>query len=140
VTATPVTVRLDEEPNGLATMLAGLLEANLERHPARRALLRDAVFHLAATDARVSATIRTARGRVRVRNGRAPSPPHVSVRASSSVLLSLASVSLRAGLPDPMTRQGRTVLRRIAVGRIRIRGMLAHPVRLSRLARLLSVA
>jgi threonine dehydrogenase-like Zn-dependent dehydrogenase len=66
--------------------------------------------------------------------------PHVSVRASSSDLTSLASVSLRAGFPDPMTREGRTVLRRIAFGRIRIRRMLAHPVRLSRLARLLSVA
>jgi hypothetical protein len=135
-----VTVRLDEEPNGLATILARLVEANLEHHPARRALLRDDVFHLAATDALVSATISTARGRVRVSNGRDPVRPHVSVRASSSDLMSLASVSLRAGFPDPMTREGRTVLRRIAFGRIRIRGMLAHPVRLSRLARLLSVA
>jgi hypothetical protein len=135
-----VTVRLDEEPNGLATMLGRLVEANLEAHPARRRLLRDDVFHLAATDARVSATISTHHGRALVRNGRDPSDPHVSVRASSSDLMALASVPLRAGLPDPMTHGGRAVLRRVADGRIRIRGMLAHPVRLSRLARLLSVA
>jgi predicted lipid carrier protein YhbT len=127
----------DDVPNGLATMLAALIEANLERHPARRALLRDGVFHLSAVDAAVSATISTAGGGVRVSNGAGRA--HVSVRASSSDLLLLASAPLRAGFPDPLSREGRAVVRGVAGGRIRIRGWLSHPLRLSRLARLLFV-
>jgi hypothetical protein len=130
----------DTEPNGLASMLAGLIEANLERHPARRSLLRDGVFDMSAPDADVAATIETRAGSVRVRNGVHPGGAHISVEASSADLLLLASVPLRAGFPDAFTRDGRTVLRHVLERRIRIRGLLRHPGRLSRLARLLSVA
>jgi hypothetical protein len=130
----------DGEPSGLATMLAGLIEANLERHPGRRALLRDAVFDLTAPDAGISVTIETRPGSVRVRGGIHPEGAHVSVDAPSSELLLLASVPLRGGFPDVLSREGRVVLRHVVRGRIRIRGLLTHPGRLSRLARLLSVA
>ncbi len=36
----------DPEPNGLAWMLGRLIEANLERHPGRRSLLKPAVIDL----------------------------------------------------------------------------------------------
>jgi hypothetical protein len=130
----------DAEPNGLAFMLAGLIGANLERDPGRRALLRDAVFDLSAPDAGVSATIETRAGAVLLRNGVHPERAHVSVVASSAELLLLASAPLRAGFPDVLRRDGRAVLRHVLAGRIRIRGLLRHPGRLSRLARLLSVA
>jgi hypothetical protein len=130
----------DGEPNGLAAMLAGLIEANLERHPGRRALLRDAVFDLTAPDAGVSATIETRPGSVRVRGGIHPDGALVSVQAASAELLLLASVPLRGGFPDVLSREGWVVLRHVVRGRIKIRGLLAHPGRLSRLARLLSVA
>jgi hypothetical protein len=135
-----VIVALEEaDPNGLARMLAGLIEANLEGHPERLALLRDAVFDLTAPDAGVSATIETRAGAVRVRSGVHPDGAHVSVLAPSSDLLLLAAVPLRAGFPDALSREGRTVLRHVVTGRIRIRGLVSHPTRLSRLARLLSV-
>jgi hypothetical protein len=129
----------DAEPNGLASMLAGLVEANLERHPGRRALVRDAVFDLFAPDAGVAATIETRGGTVRVRGGVHPDGAHISVEASSDKLLLLASMPLRAGFPDVLTHEGRIVLRHVLARRIRIRGLLRHPGRLSRLARLLSV-
>jgi hypothetical protein len=129
----------DDEPNGLAGMLAALIEANLEAHPERVDLLRHGVFDLTAPDAGVSATIETDRGQARVRNGVDADGSHVSVVAPSSELLMLASVPLRAGFPDALSRDGRSVLRHVLSGRIRIRGLLAHPTRLSRLARLLSV-
>lgn len=135
-----MTVRLDDaEPNGLAWMLARLIEANLERHPGRHALLRDAVIELTAPDAGVSATIRIAPGSVHVHGGPAPEERHLSVRAASSELLLLAAVPLRAGFPDPFAPEGRAVLRHVLHGRIRIRGLVRHPGRLSRLSRLLSV-
>jgi hypothetical protein len=130
----------DAEPNGFVSMLAGLIGANLDRHPERRSLLRDAVFDLSAPDAGVSATIETRGGSIRIRSGVHPGGAHVSVVASSAELLLLASVPLRLGFPDVLRGDGRAVLRHVLAGRIRIRGLLRHPGRLSRLARLLSVA
>jgi hypothetical protein len=97
------------------------------------------VFDLSAPDAGVAATIETGTGSVRVRNGVHPDGGHISVEASSAELLLLASVPLRGGFPDALTDEGRTVLRHVLAGRIRIRGLLRHPGRLARLARLLSV-
>jgi predicted lipid carrier protein YhbT len=129
----------DADPNGLAQMIAGLIEANLRRRPERSALLRPAVFELTARDADVSVTIEAAPGSVRIRGGAARRRADVRVAADSSDLLALASVPLRAGLPDALTTEGRAVLRGVLGRRIRIRGLITHPVRLARLARLLAV-
>jgi hypothetical protein len=130
----------DEDPNGLASMLADLIASNLERHPERRALLRSAVVGLTSLDAGVSATLRVERGGVRVANGPpAPAERAVLIGASAADLLALASAPLRAGVPDPTTAAGRSVLLGLARGRIRIRGALARPLVLPRIARLLSV-
>jgi hypothetical protein len=135
---TPEVVLADAEPNGLARMLAGLLEANLARRPERVALLRPAVVEVDAADAGVAVTVRLDRGRVRVSNGSAAPQPDVRLRASGHDLLVLSAAPLRLGLPDPLRREGRTVLRRIASGHVRVWGMLRHPLVLSRFSRLLS--
>ena len=135
---TPEVVLTDAEPNGLARMLAGLLEANLARRPERAALLRPAVVEVDAADAGVAVTVRLDRGRVRVSNGSATPRPDLRVRASGHDLLALSAAPLRLGFPDPLRREGRAVLRRIASGRVRVSGMIRHPVLLSRFSRLLS--
>jgi hypothetical protein len=135
---TPEVVLADTEPNGLARLLAGLLEANLARRPERAALLRPAVVEVDAADAAVAVTVRLDRGRVRVSNGSAMPRPDLRVRASGHDLLALSAAPLRLGFPDPFRREGRVVLRRIASGQVRVSGMLRHPVVLSRFSRLLS--
>lgn len=127
------------EPNGLATMLAGLLEANLEREPRRRSLLRSGVVELDAEDADVGVLIRLDHGAVTVANADGRPDAAVRIRAISTDLLALSSVPLRFGLPDPLDRDGRAVLGAIARRRIRISGLWTHPVLISRVARLLSV-
>src|SRR6266498_635141 len=89
-------VYADEEPNGLAAMVGGLIEANLRQHPERRSLLRPAVVELAAADAGVSVRIALSPGRVSVSNGSSrPGRPRVRVRADSDSLLLLSSAPLR---------------------------------------------
>jgi hypothetical protein len=131
----------DEEPNGLASLVGGLIEGNLQQHPERRLLLRPALVELSATDAGVSITIAIEPIGVRVRNGTMPwRQCHLRVRASSESLLTLSTAPLRLGFPDPFMPPGREALGLVLSGRIRIAGLLRHPVRAARLTRLLSVA
>ncbi len=129
----------DQQPNGLATMIAGLIEANLEHHPDRAELLHPAVVDLEAVDAGVTVSIRIEPGSVTVANG--PSDPRADlrVRADSLALVELAATPLRLGVPDALHREGRAVMRKIASGQIRVDGMLRSPGVLTRLTRLLSV-
>ncbi len=130
---------LDPEPNGLAEMVAGLIEANLRRHPARRSLLEPAVIALTAPDAGVSVTIGLAPGRVTVSNGEHPGRADLRIRADSATLLDLAAAPLRFGLPDVLSAAGRRVVGKLLAGRVGIAGMIRHPGKLARLNKLLSV-
>ena len=127
----------DPEPGGLAAMLGGLIEQNLERDPSRVRLLRPSVASISAPDAGVSVTIRLQPRRVVVSDGAGQA--HVRITADSSKLLELTAVPLRFGLPDPFSAAGRAVLRDVLTRRVRIGGMVAHPRRMARLSMLLSV-
>lgn len=135
-----VVVLTDARPSGLAEMLAGLLEENLARHPERAALLRPAVVEVDAADADVAVSIRLAPGRVEVSNRSGAARPDVRIHADGHDLLAMSAAPLRLGFPDPLRREGRTVLRRIAGRHVRVSGMLRHAAVLSRFARLLSAA
>jgi hypothetical protein len=134
----PVTYA-DDQPNGLASMLGVLIEQNLARDPGRRRLLRANVVTLRATDADVAVTLRVRPGGVEVANGAAGNA-HLEVATDAHRLLDLAAVPLVMGLPDPLTARGREITGALVRRRLRVRGMVRHPVRLSRLNRLLSAA
>ncbi len=74
-------------------------------------------------------------------SGTATSPTRTcGSSADSGRLLDLTTAPLRFGLPDVMTSEGRAVVRDLLVRRLRIGGLLRHPLRLARLTQLLSVA
>jgi hypothetical protein len=135
-----VTVRsADAEPNGLAELVGRLIETNLEAEPDRRALLRDTVVRLTASDAAIEATVTLSSAGVDVSNGPGGRRPHLVIAADAYDLIELAGAPLRFGFPDVLHPQGRSVIRRIATRRVRVSGMLRHPMRLSRFTRLLSL-
>jgi hypothetical protein len=128
------------EPSGLASMVADLIEQNLARDPARRAILRHSVAVLdASPDADVMVFLRIEPDGVRIGDGDVPDA-HLRIRSDAGRLLELTTAPLRWGLPDLLRPEGRTILGDLLRRRIRIRGLLAHPVRLVRLTKLLSVA
>lgn len=127
----------DREPSGLAAMLGGLIEANLAADPPRRSLLRPAVAAIVATDAEVSVTLSLSSQGVRIGSG---GDPQVTVRADSDSLLALTAAPLRFGFPDAFSKEGRRLIARIARRQIVVMGLARHPLVVSRLTRLLSVA
>jgi hypothetical protein len=129
----------NDAPSGLATMVGGLIEQNIERDPSRRRLLRPGVTSITVPDVGVAITVRTRAGGVEVRDGADPSA-QIAITADSADLLELTSAPLRFGLPDLFDPHGRAVLRNVLSRRVRIRGLLRHPRRLARLSALLSVA
>jgi hypothetical protein len=130
---------VDEEPNGLAAMIGGLIQANLEQHPERAALLsRPASFGITAPDAEVSITIRLSPDGVQVANG-IRGTPDVSVRADSDTLVGLSAVPLKFGQPDAMTKDGRAVLAKLFNGQLKVKGLITQSGKLGRLNKLLSV-
>jgi hypothetical protein len=126
-------------PSGLACMIADLIEQNLARDPGRARLLRSSVAVLAAPDADVAVFVRIGSGDVRLGDGDVPDA-HLRIRSDSKRLLALATVPLRFGLPDLAHPEGREVVRDLLAGRLRIRGLARHPLRLARLTKLLSAA
>jgi hypothetical protein len=127
------------EPSGLASMVAELIEQNLARDPKRRGLLHPSVAVLDAPDADVTVFLRIARDEVRVGDGDVPDA-HLRIRADSGRLLDLTTAPLRLGLPDVLSPEGRAIVGDLLGRRLRIRGLLLHPLRLARLTKVLSVA
>ncbi len=135
----PRVTYVDDEPNGLARMVGGLIEANLAHHPRRAGLLRPAVVDLVALDADVAVSLAIDRREVRVANGMADGRAHVRVTTDSLSLVELAAAPLRLGLPDVFHTEGRVIARKLLAREMRIDGLLRHPLTLSRVTRLLSV-
>jgi hypothetical protein len=129
---------VDQEPNGIASMIGGLIQANLQSHPERSKLLKPATVGIVAEDAHVSLTLRISPGRVQVANGLAPRVD-VMVRSDSETLTELSSAPLRMGFPDAFSRAGRAVTGKLFSGALTVRGLIRHAGTVSRLNRLLSV-
>ncbi len=129
----------DSEPNGLASMIGGLIQGNLDAHPDRAALLSSpATYAIVAPDVDVAVSIRLQGGSVTVRNGLV-GRTDIVITADSDMLLGLSSVPLRFGLPDATTKEGREVTGKLFNGQLKVKGLLMHPLKLARLNRLLSV-
>lgn len=130
----------DPEPSGLARMLGGLIDGNLEAHPERERLLaKPATYAIRARDADVDISIRLGAGEVIVRNG-VVGRPNLVIQTDSDTLVGLSSVPLKFGLPDAMTKEGREVNRKLMNRQLKVTGLVRHPAKLARLNKLLSVS
>jgi hypothetical protein len=133
---------LDPEPNGLATMLGGLIEGNLSAHAERQSLVtggKPATFAVVARDLDVAVSIRFSPQGVAIRNG-VVGRPHLVIRTDSETLVGLSAVPLKFGLPDAMTEEGREVNRKLLRRELEVKGLLLHAGKLARLNKLISVA
>ena len=126
----------EPEAAGLAELVIGLVEQNLERDPSRRRLLRGGTVVIGATDAEAAVRVELVTELPWAVGWPLVAP--VEVLAPSVVLMALASVPLRFGLPDVFTRDGRRIVGGILRRTIRVRGLVRHPATVRRLTMLLS--
>ena len=135
-----ITVDKGAEENGLANMVAELLRANVETSDRKRAafLRMKGSVGLIATDAEVKVTLVFDRGRCVVHDGILEGTG-VTVTADSDSILELSNVRLVGGLPFYFDKPGRAVVSKVFGRVIRIRGLLRHPLTLTRLGIVLSV-
>lgn len=134
-------VTCDPGLEGLGAMLADLIRANIERDPSRAALLENCAgtINVRAADADVDVGLEIAANRLHVfekpfrRAG-------LEIVTDAATLMDLSSVPLLFGQPDVRTKQGRAVVGKLVRRTLRVKGMLAHPMLLGRLQKLLSAA
>ena len=133
---------LDEkaQENGLALMLRDLLTQNLEQHPEkiRAFCMLSASVAITAQDADVRLTLYFNRGSCIIYDGLATSPK-LHILADAETILALSNVPLRAGLPDLFKPDGRALGKSILTGKLKIKGLLLHPLTVILLTQVFSV-
>jgi hypothetical protein len=119
------------ELNGVARLLARVVEEKLEE-PEKKRLFEKLDFVLAVhvADVGQSASIAFRNGEATVTRGR-EGRADLAVECDNSTFVQFTMVrSGWRGLPNVMDENGRSLLKKIATSRLRIRGMFRHPAAL----------
>ncbi len=126
----------------MASMLAGLITANVEQHPERWEdfhRLSGTSVSIEVPDIEESLTLTFAGDDLVVRNGK-QGKPAVTIRADSDVVMALNLVKTGPmGIPNYFDAAGREVVRALVSGKLKIGGMWRVDT-LNRVTRLFSVA
>jgi len=133
-------VVVDPAAEGLPAMLADLIKGNLEREPERRALITDGpgTVNLRVTDADVEVGMLFTGEHLSIGS---PLPdPDLAFACEADVLFALTNVPLRFGMPDQLTKEGRTVAGWLMNGTIDVKGLPRNLKLMIRLQRLFTVS
>lgn len=134
-------VILEGDAEGLPRMIADLIQSNTDNDPVKARLLEGArgAAQIDVPDAEVTVGLKFVPGAVTVTSAPVPGAD-VRIVSNAETLLGLSSVPLRLGLPDPLTSDGRAVVRDMLAGRLKVRGLPWRLGMLTRVNRLLNVA
>jgi len=123
-----------------AGILADLLQENLAQHPEKREVFLkmqgEVVIDLVDIEARV--TLVFTGGALRIEAG-ASEHPALRVQTTSDRVMDLNALRIIGELPWYFDEAGRKVVAHLLTGRLKIRGMFAHPALLTRLTIIMSV-
>jgi hypothetical protein len=132
----------EEEASAMASMLAGLITANVEQNPERWSdfhKLSGTSVTIEVPDIEEALTLTFAGDDLVVRNGKRGRPA-VSIKADSDVVMALNLVKTGPmGMPNYFDEAGRNVVKAMLTGKLKIGGMWRVDT-LNRVTRLFSVA
>jgi hypothetical protein len=125
---------------GLAEMLFNLLRQNLEQNPQKmssfEALHSNVV--IVARDIDITVTLAFRKGELTIYNG-IVGKTDLKIIADHDAILDLSLINIFMGLPNYFDKVGRSILKRLLLGNLRIEGLLKHPLQLTHLTKLFSV-
>jgi len=138
--AAPIVLAPDARDVGLASMLGDLIRQSMEQNPRKRVDFErlHTVVYLHVRDAEVGVTLVFENGLLTLHGG-AYGEPRIRIAADAEAVLALCMVKLVRGVPHPLHRHNRRLIRMIARGEIRIEGIPRSPLQLLRFTRLVSV-
>lgn len=133
-----------DDANGVANILAMLLEQNFQTHPDRIDFARTFRRPVAvvSTDTNTSATIIFRNNHAVICNDVA-NKPAVIVWASVNQILDVSQLQMKAGGLLPIgffTQRGFSILGQILTRKLVVKGLITHPVTALRMIAMLSVA
>ncbi len=125
---------------GLAEMLYHLLGQNLEQKPQKMSSFRtlDSNVVIVARDIDITVTLAFAGGKLKIYNDLIGTAD-LKIIADHDAILDLTLIKIFWGLPNYFDRIGRSILRRILIGELKIEGLLRHPIQLIHLTKVFSV-
>jgi hypothetical protein len=130
--------RASEVP--FAGIISDLLSENLAQHPEKQEVFRKmrggVVIDL--VDIETVVTLVFMGGSLRIEAGAVENPVLI-IRTASDRVMDLNALRIVAGLPWYFDEAGRKVVGHLLTGRLKIGGMFAHPVLLTRLTIVMSV-
>ncbi len=131
----------DAEPSAFATMLGGLIEANVLANPSKRQDFDALTARVGiwVTDIDEGVTLVFDAGRLTVHNGLEPRR-RITIRAEADTVMSLSNLKIGLfGLPIYYDGVGRGVALKLVQGKLKIDGLMANVATLNRVTRIFSV-
>ena len=131
----------DAEPSAFASMLGGLIEANVENSPAKKKDFDSlgARVGIFVTDIDEGVTLDFRKGSLVVHNG-LESKRDITIRAEAETVMNLSNLRIGMfGMPVYYDEVGRGVAAKLMQGRLRIDGLLGNLATLNSVTRIFSV-
>jgi hypothetical protein len=121
-------------------ILSELIESNLKQKPEKMKTFKNlyGVVAIDLKDIEAAVTLFFQGGRLRIEQGIVGKPDLV-IKTDSDKVVGLNSITIKFGLPYYFDEAGMTVLKQLVSGELKIEGMLAHPIKLTRLTKIMSV-
>ncbi len=125
---------------GLAVMMADIIKGNLKDKPHRVADFNalNGNIYIKAVDSDVDMTMAFSNGSLTVHNGNVGNPK-IGISTDSLTLLDLANVRVVLGVPLYFDKMGLSIIAKLLTLKLKIKGLLMHPIMLIRFQKLMSV-
>jgi hypothetical protein len=131
----------DDEPSAFASMLGGLIEANVRSRPEKERDFESlkARVGIWVTDIDEGVTLEFKGGKLVVHNGLKPRRT-LTIRTDADTVMSLSNLKIGLlGLPVYYDEVGRGVALRLLTGKLKIEGLLSNVTTLNTVTRIFSV-
>ena len=132
----------DSEPSAFASMLGGLIEANVGSRPEKRKDFEALASRVGiwVTDIEEGVTLDFQKGRLVVHNGLGPKRD-LTIRAEAGTVMNLSNLKIGLfGMPVYYDKVGRGVAAKLVQGKLRIDGLVGNLATLNAVTRIFSVA